>query len=1153
MATRTLNVLLTGDASSLKSSFLSAVKGATGVQAGLAAVVVGAAAAGKALYDIGSEFDSAYDKIRVGTGATGKKLEQLEGTFRNVVSNAPVGFEEAAEAVTDLNKRLGVSGKVNERLSHQFLELSRITETDLGDNIRTVTRAFGDWEIKTGKQGKALDLLFRASQMSGAGVSELADNVVKFGAPLRQIGFSFNEAVAMFAEFEKAGVNTTTMLPGLKMAMKKFFEEDVDPKQGILKTFKGIEDGTIKTSEALKIFGTRAGGDMVEAIEQGRFHLGKFTHDIEHGKDTINKAGEQTKDASERFKELGNKLKVLVAPAASFVFNEVGKLANFLDHLSLKKIAHELGVTEKDLKDVGKVIGFVARTIATLFGKTISMAVSGAVQVLKGAAQIIKGVIGLVSDLIHGRWSKAWSDAKSIVSGALTAVIGEVKTLTAPLRAGISTIAGILKHTFGGAWDKVRSIFKDGINDVIGFLDVLIGAINSIPGIPDIGEISKIGEGGGEASTGAPGGRNGGGNLGKHRHGAQGRYMGGPITRPMAIVGEEAPQHHEWVIATNPKYRQNNIGYWMQAGHDLGIPGFSIGGDIVGAAKGAAHAVGNVVGKGAGFFIDHLPKPHLPKWISGVGTYVLHKVEDYIKHGFSTQKLGKFVGGPGLNGFTGAPANAKQLGNNAYVDSHTLAVTAYLDKKFGLTMSSGYRSPKHNAEIGGAPGSLHTHGSPSNPGATDSVGPMGAMQAYIAYAKQHVAGLQEAMVDNYSGSGWNAHLGFFKEGGLLKGRVTWFGGGGTAGGSSTSRPGVALNLHPGTDAGWQNATTEHWMELSRAGHPVFARVSIGGKTANLPITDLGPAGWTGNAIDVTEGGVRKLGFTTSTFPSGTTGKAVILGGGSGSGSSGGSGRSAPKQKYHPGKTSKGGGTYGPNPGKHPHKMHNPFPGAEEVIVGPKGNVTGFKVGGKYMPAVLKPGKVPKVLEGLDPSITHLFTGPGMSFGEKMKAAEVGLSIAAMTGTTEDDKALYQYQIGMDKRLRKRLQQKLAHINKHLTGRTNPAQRKKLLAERQHVSEELGTVQSNISTAREGIKSLSESEEDKNTEAIEALTQAIEDQKATEEDLLKSLEETRNIAESEMAIGFATARRFMADMISGQVGYNAYHQAQTPGTGRVGTM
>lgn len=61
---------------------------------------------------------------------------------------------------------------------------------------------------------------------------------------------------------------------------------------------------------------------------------------------------------------------------------------------------------------------------------------------------------------------------------------------------------------------------------------------------------------------------------------AQERYSGGPITKPMAIVGEEAPRHHEWVIATNPAYKKANLGYWAQAGADLGVPGFAKGGAI---------------------------------------------------------------------------------------------------------------------------------------------------------------------------------------------------------------------------------------------------------------------------------------------------------------------------------------------------------------------------------------------------------------------------------------------------------------------------------------------------------------------------------------------------------------------------------------------
>lgn len=112
---------------------------------------------------------------------------------------------------------------------------------------------------------------------------------------------------------------------------------------------------------------------------------------------------------------------------------------------------------------------------------------------------------------------------------------------------------------------------------------------------------------------------------------------------------------------------------------------------------------------------------------------------------------------------------------------------------------------------------------------------------------------------------------------VVSGKVSWFGGGSTAGGSDTSKPGLALNLNPGTESGWNNPTTQGWMAQSKAGHPVVGSTSISGHHAMLPIIDLGPAASTGRAIDVTEGGLGKLGFSSSDFPTDATGTVTIEG------------------------------------------------------------------------------------------------------------------------------------------------------------------------------------------------------------------------------------------------------------------------------------
>lgn len=301
-----------------------------------------AAGVGTGLFKLGKEFDNAFDAIRVGTGATGKQLGRLEGSFKKVIQDVPADFGSASTAIADLNTRLGLTGKPLQRMSKRMLELSRITETDVGTNVQAVTRAFGDWEVATGRQAGQLDKFFRASQASGASVQELAQQVVQFGAPLRQVGFSLDEATAMFAQFERAGVNTQTMMPGLKFALKSFLAEDLDPQKQLQKTFEGIEQGTIKTSDAMAIFGQRAGPDMVEAIQQGRFNLDKLTKTLKDGDDTVLKAAKDTEDFDEVWKKLTNRLAVQFEPTATAVFKSVAEEAKrFANIITDKRLTND--------------------------------------------------------------------------------------------------------------------------------------------------------------------------------------------------------------------------------------------------------------------------------------------------------------------------------------------------------------------------------------------------------------------------------------------------------------------------------------------------------------------------------------------------------------------------------------------------------------------------------------------------------------------------------------------------------------------------------------------------------------------------------------------------------------------------------------------
>ena len=114
-------------------------------------------------------------------------------------------------------------------------------------------------------------------------------------------------------------------------------------------------------------------------------------------------------------------------------------------------------------------------------------------------------------------------------------------------------------------------------------------------------------------------------------------------------------------------------------------------------------------------------------------------------------------GGPGGAGDPGVDPG--KWGGGA-----TMEFAQLIAKKFGLHITSGYRSPGHNRAVGGVEGSMHTHGSAGNPGAIDEVGSTQQMNAAAAYAKSH--GVPEVLVHD-AGSGLHLHMGFFAAGGRV--------------------------------------------------------------------------------------------------------------------------------------------------------------------------------------------------------------------------------------------------------------------------------------------------------------------------------------------------------------------------------------------------
>lgn len=490
----TAYVNVKGDYSSISSSlgsfFTGGKFGKFGKIAG-AGFVAGFAAAGvgKALFDLGEDFDKAYDKIRIGTGATGRALDRLKSDFRDVAGNTPADMNAVSTTIADLNTRLGLTDQPLRTLSMQMLDLSRITKTEVGENIESTTRLFGDWSVATKDQSKTLDGLFRVSQATGIGVSDLSRLMVQFGSPLRNLGIDFDFAASMFARFEKDGVNIQTMMPGLRMALKNFAKEGEDPAKALAEAFEGIKDGTVDMTEAFKIFGARAAPDMFAAVREGRFDVDDLMKTFHNGEDTISGVARETESLGEKWQRLKNNLKVKLEPIASGVFDGASDALATLEAFDFDELVNDvrrsLGIGSESFREFGqsaqavtREIGPILHGLAGIFSSVLLPAVRavlpGIILTLKGFATQIRGIVKVISGILTLDFGKAWEGVKDIFAGQIKVVAGVLSSSTAILRAAAAAAArGIwsgIKSAVGGAVEAMKFLLGKVIDAHKAFL-----------------------------------------------------------------------------------------------------------------------------------------------------------------------------------------------------------------------------------------------------------------------------------------------------------------------------------------------------------------------------------------------------------------------------------------------------------------------------------------------------------------------------------------------------------------------------------------------------------------------------------------------------------------------------------------------------------
>lgn len=449
-------------------------------------------AAGAGMFKLASDFDSASDSIRIGTGATGKALEALEQDFKAVYTTVDTTMEGASKVIADLNTRTGLSGKSLQNLSTQMLKLSKVTGEDINTLIPASTRMFQDAGLSANEYGKALDYTFVVSQSTGIGVSRLQQLMTQFGGPLRQMGFDWQTSAAMLGKFEKEGVNTELVVGSLRIALGKMAKEGIsEPNKALQEMIVRIKEaGTAGEANAmaLEMFGARAGPDMAAAIREGRLNLDELINSLKASPETIDKVYTDTADAAEQFIILKNKIAVSLEPLSKKLFEAVNNAMPAIERLiqgivSMIEKFNALSPAQQNMVLKLALLAAAIGPVLTVIGKLISVGGN-----LLGAVSSISTALGAA-----GGASGALGVAFTALTGPVALIIGAIVGLIAifaTLYKSNEDFRNAVKDTWNGIKTNIETSINSAKNTVKNAIDSIYNFFANLR-LPEI-NIPKI-------------------------------------------------------------------------------------------------------------------------------------------------------------------------------------------------------------------------------------------------------------------------------------------------------------------------------------------------------------------------------------------------------------------------------------------------------------------------------------------------------------------------------------------------------------------------------------------------------------------------------------------------------------------------------------
>lgn len=443
-----------------------------------------------------ADYSKAMAKVNAVTGATAEEFKQLQDISKELGRTTQFTASQVADAMGFMGMA-GMDANTIMAAIPDTLNLAAAGALDMGQAADIVTNVMAGFGMEADQLGMAVDTMSLAFTSSNTSLAQLGE-AMSYAAPVAKgFGLSFAETNAIIGSFSNAGIQASQAGTSLRGAIVKLDKGAKDygitmydtagkmlPMADILEQ---LENRGITASEAMDLFGLRAGPAMMALLETGSDALREFTGELENSGGTAERIAKTQMEGlhgmlitlKSAFEGVQLAIVDALMPVLKPLLEGLTKLLRMFTSLPapIKTIAVMLGVAAAAAGPLLIVMGYLLQTVAGL-QKNLPM-LGKALGSLAGKLKITAIATKLLGMSVKGLLVGTGIGALLVIFGLLAMAMMKNEKVMATLREAFDKIMAAFQPLFDALSNAV-TLIMDALAPAFDALAKVLGMVVGI-------------------------------------------------------------------------------------------------------------------------------------------------------------------------------------------------------------------------------------------------------------------------------------------------------------------------------------------------------------------------------------------------------------------------------------------------------------------------------------------------------------------------------------------------------------------------------------------------------------------------------------------------------------------------------------------------